>query len=83
MTNEEIERFFSETPVRIAGNPGLREPQIDGYGAIAEHFANASDPAYVQMPVGCGKTGLMGLAPFGVSRGPPVTSTCDASRRSQ
>ncbi len=69
MTNEEIERFFFETPVRIAGNFALREPQVDGYTAIVEHFADSTDPGYIQMPVGCGKTGLMGLSPFGVSRG--------------
>jgi DNA repair protein RadD len=69
MTNEEIERFFFETPVRIAGNVALREPQVEGYAAVAEHFAKTTDPGYVQMPVGCGKTGLMGLSPFAVSRG--------------
>ncbi|MCP4374060.1 MAG: DEAD/DEAH box helicase family protein [Deltaproteobacteria bacterium] len=64
-----IEQFFSETEVNIWSNPSLREPQIDGYFAIREHFQSSDEPCYVQLPVGCGKTGLMGLAPFGISKG--------------
>ena len=57
------------TTVTIFGNPSLREPQIDGYSAIREHFATGSGPCYVQLPVGCGKTGLMGLTPFLIAKG--------------
>jgi DNA repair protein RadD len=69
MDNGEIEQFFSETRVSIWQNGSLREPQIDGYFAIRDHFANSKTPCYVQLPVGCGKTGLMGLTPFGITRG--------------
>ncbi|MDR4505207.1 MAG: DEAD/DEAH box helicase family protein [Candidatus Scalindua sp.] len=64
-----IEQFFFETEVGIWNNPSLREPQIDGYFAIREHFQSSDEPCYVQLPVGCGKTGLMGLTPFGISKG--------------
>ena len=69
MDNVEIQEFFKDTDVQISGNPNLREPQIDGYFAIREHFSKENGPCYVQLPVGCGKTGLMGLTPFGISKG--------------
>ena len=69
MDNDEIERFFHDTDVRIWRNPSLREPQIDGYFAIRDHFKYSDEPCYVQLPVGCGKTGLMGLTPFSVAKG--------------
>ena len=69
MDNDEIERFFHDTDVHIWQNPSLREPQIDGYFAIRDHFKNSGEPCYVQLPVGCGKTGLMGLTPFSVAKG--------------
>lgn len=69
MKNAEIEQLFSETKVEIWQNPSLREPQIEGYFAIREHFQKGNEPCYVQLPVGCGKTGLMGLAPFKVAKG--------------
>jgi DNA repair protein RadD len=69
MDNNEIARFFAETKVNIWQNASLREPQIEGYFAIRDHFATSNAPCYVQLPVGCGKTGLMGLTPFGVAKG--------------
>jgi DNA repair protein RadD len=69
MDNSEIARFFNETKVTIWLNASLREPQIEGYFAIRSHFAESGAPVYVQLPVGCGKTGLMGLTPFGIAKG--------------
>lgn len=69
MTNEEVRSFFNETTVNIHGNGQLREPQREGYQAILDHFKDSDGPSYVQLPVGCGKTGLMGIAPFGVAQG--------------
>lgn len=69
MKSTEIERLFTETKAEIWQNPSLREPQIEGYFAIREHFQKSNEPCYVQLPVGCGKTGLMGLAPFKVAKG--------------
>ena len=69
MDNSDIEHFFTDTEVSIWRNPSLREPQMDGYFAIRDHFKQSDQPCYVQLPVGCGKTGLMGLAPFGIATG--------------
>ena len=69
MDKRDIEHFFSDTEVSIWHNQSLREPQMEGYFAIREHFNGSDEPCYVQLPVGCGKTGLMGLSPFGVAKG--------------
>lgn len=69
MNNAEVAEFFATQRVSIHGNAGLREPQIEGYSALQSHFALSSAPCYVQLPVGCGKTGLMGLTPFGNASG--------------
>lgn len=55
--------------VAIWQNPNLREPQIEGYFAVRDHFRKSAEPGYVQLPVGCGKTGLMGIVPFGTAQG--------------
>ena len=51
---------------RVAENPGLREPQIEAYAAISDHDFTAPDGREVSvvLPVGCGKSGLLALAPF-------------------
>ncbi|MDQ6911263.1 MAG: DEAD/DEAH box helicase family protein [Verrucomicrobiota bacterium] len=69
MTNDEIKEFFQETQVNIRGNQLLREPQRESYEAIADHVSQSREASYIQLPVGCGKTGVMGLAPFGVAEG--------------
>ena len=69
MDNVEIATLFADTDVSIYGNSLLRLPQIEGYAAIKEHFESSDGAGYVQLPVGCGKTGLMGLTPFGIARG--------------
>ena len=69
MDRSEIEQFFTNTAVSIWQNPSLREPQIEGYFAIRDHFKANDESGYVQIPVGCGKTGLMGLVPFGIAKG--------------
>ena len=69
MTHDEIVRFFNETQVFIQGNQNLRDPQVDGWLCTRQHFRNSSEHAILQIPVGCGKTGLMALLPFGVAQG--------------
>ena len=69
INNAQIHEFFSNTEMRIWRNPSLREPQIEGYFAIRDHFHQSNEPCYVQLPVGCGKTGLIGLTPFGIATG--------------
>jgi DNA repair protein RadD len=69
LSQEDIADFFTRTPVRIAGNPSLREPQIEGHQAVVEYFSRGGRHAVEQIPVGCGKTGLIALLPFGIARG--------------
>jgi superfamily II DNA or RNA helicase len=37
------------------------------YRAVQEHFAESNEPALLQVPVGCGKTGLISILPFGIA----------------
>ena len=69
MTNEEIARFFNTTRPFIQGNPDLRDPQVEGWFRTRQHFRNSTDHAILQIPVGCGKTGLMALLPFETAQG--------------
>ncbi|MGC8733179.1 MAG: DEAD/DEAH box helicase family protein, partial [Halothiobacillaceae bacterium] len=69
MTNEEIARFFNTTRPFIQGNPNLRDPQVEGWFRTRQHFRNSTDHAILQIPVGCGKTGLMVLLPFEIAQG--------------
>jgi len=59
---------FQTLAVNIDDNERIREPQREAYDAIVDHFANEenSREAGVVLPVGCGKSGLITLAPFAV-----------------
>ncbi len=69
LTCEEVAAFFTETRVDIAANPRLREPQVEGHAAAVAHFAAGGGQALEQIPVGCGKSGLITLLPFKVAEG--------------
>jgi superfamily II DNA or RNA helicase len=60
---------FQTLSPKIADNKALRVPQREGYEHIASHFADASAQREVGivLPVGCGKSGLMTIAPFAIS----------------
>jgi len=61
--------IFSTANADIEANGLLREPQKDAHRAVREHFAASNEPGILQIPVGCGKTGIMATLPFGVSEG--------------
>lgn len=69
MNNHQIADFFVNARINVLNNTALRIPQQEGYINIQRHFEEKSTPCYVQLPVGCGKTGLMGLTPFGIADG--------------
>ena len=69
LRNEEIAAFFREADARIVGNRSLRLPQIEGHQAAAEFFDGGGHRAVERIPVGCGKSGLITLLPFGIARG--------------
>ncbi len=60
---------FQQEPPHIAKNPRLREPQRQAHDAVRKHFRDSRQPAIIQIPVGCGKTGLMSMLPFGICQG--------------
>jgi len=60
---------FATANANIEANAALRDPQREAHRAVREHFAAATEAAIVQIPVGCGKTGIMATLPFGIARG--------------
>lgn len=60
------EHYFETANPFIYNNSALREPQIQGYYKVYEHFAvrKKRTHAIVVLPTGVGKTGLIGLLPF-------------------
>src|SRR5664280_2044872 len=70
LSSDSVARLFTATVASIAGNERLRLPQADGHQTAADFFAAGSQThAVEQIPVGCGKTGLITLLPFGIARG--------------
>lgn len=64
-----IEDFFMSFEANIDGNILLREPQREGYSATYEYLKSGKNNPILQIPVGCGKSGLISLLPFGIARG--------------
>jgi DNA repair protein RadD len=65
----ELGMLFQSALANIEANDLLREPQRQAHRAVREHFAESSDPVVVQIPVGCGKTGVIATLPFGIATG--------------
>lgn len=63
--------YFMDARPNILKNEKLREPQIDAYVELYNHFItnNKQEDAIVVLPTGVGKTGLMAIAPFLISKG--------------
>lgn len=62
--------YFIDTATNIVANNKLRNPQIEAYIKIQEYFENhPNGEALVVLPTGTGKSGLVSIAPFGVSQG--------------
>lgn len=61
--------IFISANANIEANELLREPQREAHRQVREHFTVSNDPAILQIPMGCGKTGIMATLPFGVVRG--------------
>lgn len=65
------EHYFEMANPNIYENEELREPQIQGYFKVYDHFVvkNRQTHAIVVLPTGVGKTGLMGILPFHICKG--------------
>ena len=62
--------YFKNTSVNIEGNKRLRSPQIEAYLKIQNYFKEIPNgEALVVLPTGTGKSGLISIAPYGVSDG--------------
>lgn len=67
--NRPINEFFMSAESFIEGNDLLRDPQKEGHVAALDFFESGGNKAIMQLPVGCGKSGLISLLPFGISEG--------------
>lgn len=62
--------YFKDTNAFILGNGNLRHPQRMAYQAILEEFEkNQEEHKIIVLATGAGKTGVMAIAPYGVSEG--------------
>lgn len=68
-SNQPIESFFTNLEFDIESNNLLREPQKEAYLRVADFFNEGNNKAIIQIPVGCGKTGLAALLPLGTAQG--------------
>ena len=64
-----LDEYFLSLDYKIEGNDALRDPQRDGYVKTYEFFREGKNKAILQIPVGCGKTGLASILPFGIATG--------------
>lgn len=69
MQTTALANLFQTARANIAANDLLREPQREAHAKVSAHFAASREPAIVQVPVGCGKTGLIAILPFGIATG--------------
>jgi len=67
--SQRLEDFFQNTSANIESNADLREPQRDAYLQTAAYFQRGGQKALIQIPVGCGKSGVAALLPFGIAKG--------------
>ncbi|UOK56173.1 DEAD/DEAH box helicase family protein [Bacillus sp. OVS6] len=63
--------YFKTANPNIVDNEFLREPQIEAYEKLREHFIerDSKEHALIVLPTGTGKTGLMGISPYDISNG--------------
>jgi superfamily II DNA or RNA helicase len=63
--------YFMASMSNIYENQSLRLPQIEAYRRVNEYFNSQYEnrSALIVLPTGVGKTGVIGLVPYGISRG--------------
>ena len=64
------ENYFVNSIYNIKDNQNIREPQYEAYYKTLEYFNGNNDNrnALIVLPTGVGKTGVMGLVPFGLCK---------------
>lgn len=71
MTDVFSKTIFLDSQPNVVTNRNLRDPQRFAYSALCDHFlVNQSDEdALIVLPTGVGKTGLIAIAPYMISKG--------------
>lgn len=66
-----MDNYFISTRTNILNNAKLREPQIEAYVEVYNHFVtqNKTTHAIVVLPTGSGKTGLISILPYNICKG--------------
>lgn len=67
--NKQLTSYFASVEADIENNSNLREPQRDAYLRAYDFFSSGEHVAVIQLPVGCGKSGLASILPFGIAKG--------------
>src|SRR3989344_5093394 len=68
-SNQPMESFFTSLDYNIADNEELRDPQREAYLRTYDFFQSGKNKAILQIPVGCGKSGLASILPLGIAKG--------------
>jgi DNA repair protein RadD len=63
------DHLFKSLKADIEGNQKLREPQRDAHAAARRYFSKKTGRVILQIPMGCGKTGIISTLPFGIAEG--------------
>lgn len=62
--------LFADAVADVEGNESLREPQREAHREVRRYFAESDDGHVIlQIPVGCGKTGVIATLPFSIASG--------------
>lgn len=67
--NKPLDEFFISVESNIEDNMALRDPQREGHAAAYDFFSAGGRMSIMQLPVGCGKSGLIAIMPYGISKG--------------
>lgn len=78
---EQPDHLFQTITADIEANTKIREPQQGAHRAVRNHFETSNDPVILQIPVGCGKTGVIATLPFGIAKGRALVITPNVTIR--
>lgn len=73
--NKSFATYFMDTAASIETNTNLRDPQREAYLSALDFFTGGEEKAVIQLPVGCGKSGLASILPFGIAKGRVLITT--------
>ena len=71
----QTDHLFQTITADIEANNKVREPQQGAHRAVRTHFESSNEAVILQIPVGCGKTGVIATLPFGIAKGRALVIT--------